>query len=58
MSEAEVIPLGSPSRAELWHRTQLAISLLNQRGATAETASLVRRVLAGEQVTESGSTRR
>lgn len=50
--EPNVIPLGTPSRAELWRRSQLAVSLLNQRGPTAETAWLVRRVLLGEQVSE------
>lgn len=39
-----------PTRDDLLHRNRLALSLLDQRGATAETAVLVRRVLAGEPI--------
>jgi hypothetical protein len=39
-----------PSRDELWRRHQLALSVLNQRGRTAETAELVQRVLDGEPI--------
>lgn len=52
MSDAVVIPIGSPSRAKLWGQRQLALSLLDQRGPTAETAALVRRVLLGESIEE------
>jgi hypothetical protein len=45
-----VVPLGSPGRAELWQQRQLALSLLDHRGPTAETAALVRRVLLGESI--------
>lgn len=48
--EPKVIPLGSPSRAELWARHQLALSVLAQRGATAETAALIGRILRGETI--------
>lgn len=39
-----------PSQAELWRRQQLAVSLLNQRGPTADAAALVLRVLNGELI--------
>lgn len=47
---ADVLPISAPSRAELWRRHQLALSVLDQRGTTAETAVLVRRILSGEPI--------
>lgn len=47
---SNVVPLGSPSRAELWARHQLALSLLSHRGCSAETAEVVARVLRGESI--------
>lgn len=44
---ADVLPISAPSRAELWRRHQLAPSVLDQRGTTAETAVLVQRILLG-----------
>jgi hypothetical protein len=49
---ADVLPISAPSRAELWRRSQLALSVLDQRGETAETAALVRRILFGASVDE------
>lgn len=49
---ADVLPILAPSRAELWARNQLALSVLDQRGATAETAVLVQRILLGASVDE------
>ena len=47
---ADVLPINAPSRAELWRRTQLALSVLDQRGASVESAVLVRRILSGEPI--------
>lgn len=47
---ADVLPISAPSRAELWARHQLALSVLDQRGASTETAALVRRILSGEPI--------
>lgn len=49
---ADVLPISAPSRAELWRRSQLALSVLDQRGASAETAVLVRRILSGDSFDE------
>ncbi len=43
-------PPTAPSRAELWRRNQLALSVLNQRAATTETVVLARRILSGETI--------
>ena len=40
----------APDRDELWRQHQLALSVLNQRGDTAEAAAIVRRVLEGEAI--------
>lgn len=45
-----------PSQAELWRRHQLALSLLNQRGHTADVAALVVRVLNGALIDDLRST--
>lgn len=45
---AQVIPLGSPNRAELWLRQQMALAVLSHRGCTAEAAEVVARVLQGD----------
>ena len=47
---ADAVPSDAPSRAELWRRHRLALSVLNQRGATAESASVVRHILLGEPI--------
>lgn len=49
---ADVLPIGVPSRSELWRRQQLARSLLGHRDVTPENAALIRRVLDGEQIDE------
>lgn len=43
-------PTQAPDRDTLWRQHQLALAVLNQRGETAETAALVRRVLEGESI--------
>jgi hypothetical protein len=49
---ADVLPISEPSRAELWRRHQLALSVLDQRGASTETAVLVQRILSGASLDE------
>lgn len=46
---ADVLPINTPSRAELWRRHQLARSLLAHRASTPETRLLLR-VLDGEPI--------
>jgi hypothetical protein len=50
--QADVLPIGAPSRAELWRRSRLALSVLDQRGLSAATAALVHRILLGASVDE------
>ncbi|NIJ10613.1 hypothetical protein FHU38_000957 [Saccharomonospora amisosensis] len=45
--EYQVIPITTPSRAELWQRNQLARSLLSHRPCSTETTRLVLAVLDG-----------
>lgn len=47
---SDQVPPGCPSQAELWRRTQLALAVLNQRGASTTTAVLVQRILLGESI--------
>jgi hypothetical protein len=49
---ADVLPISAPSRAELWRRQRLALSVLDKRGASAATAALVRQILLGASVDE------
>lgn len=44
---ADVLPIGVPSRAELWRRHQLARAVLQQRPADETTNALVLRALDG-----------
>jgi hypothetical protein len=37
---ADVVPIGTPSRAELWRRLQLARAVLNHRSPDAATVSI------------------
>lgn len=37
---ADVLPIGTPSRAELWHRLQLARAVLDQRAPDATTVTI------------------
>lgn len=46
---ADVLPINTPSRAELWRRLQLARSLLAHRSTTPDTRLLLR-VLDGESI--------
>ena len=48
--DAEGVPPSAPSRAELWRRHRLALSVLDHRGTTAETSVLVQRILSGEPI--------
>jgi hypothetical protein len=43
-------PDATPTRDDLWSRNRLALALLDQRGASTETAVLVQRVLTGETI--------
>ena len=53
---ADVVPINAPSKAELWRRNQVALSILNHRPLLpASTAELLRQVLRGEDVGESTS---
>lgn len=47
---ANVLPISTPSRSELWRRQQLARSLIAHRGYTRETAELVQRALDGDDI--------
>lgn len=38
---ADVLPIGTPSRAELWRRLQLARAILNHRSPSPVTTTLV-----------------
>lgn len=50
------IPIDRPSRAELWRRNQLALSILGHRPLLpASTAAELTRVLRGEPVAASDS---
>jgi hypothetical protein len=53
MTEGQVIPINVPTRAELWRRNQLALSLLGHREPTRETADLLRSILRGEPIQQS-----
>lgn len=44
----EPTPLHMPTRAELWRRNQLALSVLGHRPYDRDTADLIGRVLRGE----------
>lgn len=46
----EPTPLHMPTRAELWRRNQLALSVLAHRPYDRETADLIGRVLRGEPI--------
>jgi hypothetical protein len=46
---SDPIPINSPSRAELWRRNQLALSILGHRTLVpVTTRDLLRRALLGE----------
>jgi len=48
---SDPIPIGIPSRTELWRRNQLALSILGHRMLVpAETRNLLLAVLRGESV--------
>lgn len=48
---SEPIPINSPSRAELWRRNQLALSILGHRTILpASTRDLLLAVLRGDEV--------
>lgn len=49
---ADVIPIGVPSRAELWRRLQLARAVLNHRPADPASVTLALRVLDGVSIDE------
>lgn len=50
--DPEPTPLRMPSRAELWRRNQLALSVLAHRPYDRETAILIGRILRGEPTNE------
>lgn len=47
---ADVVPIGIPSRAELWRRLQLARAVLNHRPSNTDTIAVVMDVLNGVTV--------
>jgi hypothetical protein len=50
MSSADVVPLGTPGRAELWRRIQLARAVLNHRSPDATTVTIALCALDGVTV--------
>jgi hypothetical protein len=48
---ADIIPIGAPSRGELWRRLRLAEAILNHRTVLPETTRVeLLKVLRGESV--------
>ena len=45
-----ILPIGAPSRAELWSRIRLARAVLAQRQPTQQTIQVVLHVLDGEPI--------
>jgi hypothetical protein len=50
ITTGQVSPIGMPSRTELWHRVQLARSVLEHRALTPDTKAVVLRVLDGDRI--------
>lgn len=51
-----VVPINVPARSELWHRQQLAKSLLSHRPYSPETAQLVLDILNGDDAADGSVT--